>query len=502
MTEINEKGPASAGIAFRGRSATKLFHELLLDAQSTFPAEFESAPIPKSPTVFRKRFPDLLTQFEALRQRSEQRTEIARHIVQASASAFVLPKDGGKRPLAEALREEGKPLPLESRQFPGQPGIRPGVRIGGRRHDGDALGTFLDTLHSAGQMTGAARNALHWVIGRAEQSPQGIDLSGRRVAVLGAGAALAPVELLLQGGAEVLWLDLRGPDAALSRREDLAGSLHWPSAGADLIAEPCQVLRTIETFAAEGPVDLCLFAYAPGRGREWLLTASMNAIVHALPREAVSSLSLFISPASPLRLTADEVARAERQRRGAPIWKKSMAGLGLLGRGTGHHAEGPVAVSRAVISMQGACYQAAQYIDKILAAETWSTWGAPNDPLPAPFHVSANTAAITATPSMQKPVFEVAFRGAPAFDIDIFEPSTTKDLNGLLMLRDWLDPASPGNPARDFARALDRIEAMDAIKIHGGAHGIAYPAEPTIRMSALVSLARHPGQLLRLMRGR
>ena len=105
---------------------------------------------------------------------------------------------------------------------------------------------------------------------------------------------------------------------------------------------------------------------------------------------------------------------------------------------------------------------------------------------------------ITATPSMRKPVFEIAFRGSPAFDIDIFQPETTRDLNSLLMLRDWLDPSAPGNPAMTFHSDRQRAEALARLKIHGGAHGIAYPAEPTIRMSLLVSLAKQPGQLRRL----
>ncbi|MCK7593496.1 hypothetical protein [Pseudomarimonas salicorniae] len=502
MTDKREVNAMPSGVGIRGGSATSAFHELLLGTQSAFASEFDPAPIPASRSQFRRHFPDLLAKFEALRQRSDRRTEIAHHLFDASTRFFVYHENGESRPLADALREDDRPLALESVRFRGQAGVRPSVRVGDRTLHGNALNTFLDRLHVSGRMTGPAREAFRWLAGFAEQGPNGLDLSGRRVAVLGAGAALAPIELLLRGGAEVLWLDLRAPDDMLTHRDDLAGRLHWPTQGADLIAQPRRVVRTVEAFAENGPIDLGLFAYAPGRGREWLLTASMNAIVAALSPLSVRTLSMFISPASPLRLTDEEVARADRQRHQASSWKKSMAAMGLLGRGEGHYSDGQVSVARAVIAMQGVSYQAAQYIDKIMAAETWCTLGAQGGARKAQYHVSANTAAITATPSMQKPVFEIAFRGAPSFEIDIFEPATTQDLNGLLMVRDWLDPSAPGNPSAPFPCPLDRVEALNAIKIHGGAHGIAYPAEPTIRMSALVSLARNPGQILSLFRGR
>lgn len=166
-----------------------------------------------------------------------------------------------------------------------------------------------------------------------------------------------------------------------------------------------------------------------------------------------------------------------------------MARAGLLGRGIGHVDAGEVAIARAIISMQGVSYQAAQYLGKILAAEAWSTGAHSGQPL----HVSANTAAITATPSMDKPLFQVAFRGSGAFGIEIFAPETTRRLNGLLMIRDWLDPGAPGHLSRSREPERLRAEALLRQRVHGGTHGMAYPAEPTIRMCGLLGLLRLSG---------
>ena len=63
--------------------------------------------------------------------------------------------------------------------------------------------------------------------------------------------------------------------------ERLAGRLYWPREKADLLTRPREGLATILAFSAGDPVDLGLYAYAPGHTRELRLTGVMNAIVNA-----------------------------------------------------------------------------------------------------------------------------------------------------------------------------------------------------------------------------
>ena len=56
-----------------------------------------------------------------------------------------------------------------------------------------------------------------------------------------------------------------------------------------------------------------MYAYAGGAAQEWRLTASMNAIVRALPKEAVRSVVMLISPTTPGTVSAADAATAEKR---------------------------------------------------------------------------------------------------------------------------------------------------------------------------------------------
>jgi hypothetical protein len=96
--------------------------------------------------------------------------------------------------------------------------------------------------------------------------------------------------------------------------------------------------------------------------------------------------------------------------------------------------------------------------------------------------VSANTAAITRTRSLDHPVFAAAFGGAGAFGVETFTPRQSRVVNGLLALRDWLHPEAP---------------VPGTARVHGGIHTLPYPLEPALRVAAAIGFARSP----RLLRG-
>jgi hypothetical protein len=134
-----------------------------------------------------------------------------------------------------------------------------------------------------------------------------------------------------------------------------------------------------------------------------------------------------------------------------------------------------------VVSIQGGSYQGAQYIGKMLAAEVWAT----GDP---PINVSVNTAGVSLTGSLQHPVFDIAFAGAKAMDVETFAPATTAALNGLLTLHDRLDPAE---------RTLDELFTT---RVHGGIYVAPYPIDPALRVAAGIGVLKDPRRLGALIR--
>jgi len=152
---------------------------------------------------------------------------------------------------------------------------------------------------------------------------------------------------------------------------------------------------------------------------------------------------------------------------------------------------------RAVVAAQGPTYQAAQYAAKRLAAEAFAAYGAQLDERsPAPLLVSANVAPITRTRSLQHPVFEAGFLGAPRFGVEIFDPAATRALGAMLTLHDLLNPASPSAALRDAAQA----GSIFTEQIHGGIFGMPWALDPAIAAAAVLGLGQRPKLLLRMLR--
>ncbi len=474
-------GSSSRGkLALSGqRSASVVFHSVLSKLVDQFPDAFAQLPFPEHPDPFRRRYGDILPRFEAARVASASRTEVAERAVKLLREQIVYVEGNGhEAPLGELLAEPGDPLPLQLHSFTGSPGWTPTLTYQGERWGHERLPVLGRELVGRGMITQPAGDALMWM---AEQGLQqgAMVLSGRKIAVLGAGAEMAPTRFWLEAGADVLWLDVAPPPADWQQISGLAGRLYWPENGVDLLARPQEVLATLTAFAAGNPIDLGLYAYAPGQARELLLSVVMNGIVDALPPELLNSVALLVSPTTPTMLSTADREAMERRRSGRPGWEAILAYLGLLGRG-GVALSGTVAVSRSVVAIQGASYQAAQYLGKVLAAETWAAMT--TDENTQPFRISANTAAITRTRSLDHPVFTAAFGGAAAFRAETFAPRLSRRLNGLLTAHDWLSPERP---------------VPGAVRVHGGIHTLPYPLDPALRVAAVIGFARSP----RLIRG-
>jgi hypothetical protein len=303
--------------------------------------------------------------------------------------------------------------------------------------------------------------------------------------------------MLLEAGARVLWIDRADPAALLARRDGLAGTLVQPSTGGDLLQRPREVVAAIRAFAEQnGPVHLGMFAYASGSSQEWRLGAVMHAIAARLPAELLRSVSLLVSPTTVARLQPECTVAARAELARAARWKSALRLAGLL-RAPGYHAANGVEIARATVSIQGLSYQAAQHISKLLVAETFALHGNRLEAAARrPLTVSANVAGITRTRSLEHPLFQAAFIGAPHFGVRIFDPPATRTLSGLLILHDLLNPSAPGSASVQPSDPRAKLDDLLSQQVHGGIYSLPYVLEHTIRMAALIGMGRRPSVLL------
>jgi hypothetical protein len=464
-----------------GESATLRLQRVLASACEAFPSLFDdvAVEIGVAPGRFKQTYPEVLPRFEAARVDAAERAEVAVVLQRAAHSAVVWSTATGEVPLREHVDAPVAPFEVTSVRLPGDGRLHPRVPIDGIDRDGDELVAEVRSLVERGSASSSVADGIEWIVDRA--GVEGVDLSDRRVVVLGAGAELAPTRLWLEGGAEVLWIDVTDPPTVLLASDRLAGTLHWVPGGSDLLASPRRIRATIERFAAGGPVDLGLYAYAAGQAREWRLVAAMNTIVDALPPEVVGSVAMLVSPTTCGTLTPEDLEGEERRRRERPHWQAALAGARLLGHGPGHAVHGATSTNRGIVSIQGGSYQAAQYLGKLIAAEVWAT-------RERPLRVSANTAGISRTESIHHPVFDTAFSGAGSLGVETFAADTTAHLNGLLTLRDRLDPAmrSPGQ--------------LFSTRVHGGIYELPHPIEPALRVAAAIGVLGDPRRIVSLVR--
>ncbi|MEO7113984.1 MAG: hypothetical protein ABI183_26320 [Polyangiaceae bacterium] len=453
-----------------GESGSQLLHRVVSEAASTFAESLPGLKFPVDPKKFKNTYGDSLSRFEAARLGSPKRVEIARAICDATATACEL-DDGFERvPLREALKRRvpDREIAPETMHGNAAPDLRVEVPFEGKTLRGDDVLRLVDRFHGDHHMTDAARDGLHWIVKHTEDNGGNLDLRKHKFAVLGAAAELSPAPLLLRAGASVLWVDPRTPTAPNS------GTLVYDSSARDLLSQPQEITQAIECFADGEKVHVGMFAYAPGQARELRLAETMNAIVEQLGQSTVASAAMFVSPTSPAAVQPEDAAVVASRGHAPAAWQRALAFSGIV-KGPGFYGEGTHAVARAVISLQGAGYQAAQYLSKILRAEVWAEDG---------MHVSANVAGISRTKSLEHPLFLAAFEGAPSFGVRIFDADTTRSLATLLMLGDLLRPKT----------SADHVHSA---QIHGGVYDLPWQFEASVKAAAVLGAMRKPSVFFR-----
>ncbi|RJK96307.1 hypothetical protein [Vallicoccus soli] len=318
--------------------------------------------------------------------------------------------------------------------------------------------------------------------------PERLDLAGRTVALLGAGAEMSPYAALTRWGASVVAVDLPRPDVqrrllataragagrvVLPVRGELADEWTGPDAladgaGADLLTEAAAVRDLLAR--QEGDLVVGNHAYAPGAAFVRLAVAADAVVAALLEERAGTGVASLATPTDAYAVPPEVVAAARaRWRRRGPLGAL-QAPVRVLSRGRAFrpaYADGD-AVADVLVVQQGPNYALAK------ALQRWRGVVAQADGVP----VSVGVAPPTATRSvLQNRVLAAAYSGARRFGVETFAPATAATLMAALLVHDLTSPP----PAGDLLAA-------------GAAHGGLWrlPYEPRSVLPAAVALgARH-----------
>jgi hypothetical protein len=345
---------------------------------------------------------------------------------------------------------------------------------------GDALLRRLDAWVSAGVVEPSCADAVRAVAAR----PDWLALPGRTVAVLGAGAEVGPLPVLLSWGVRVFGLDLPRPEIwerVLAQARRGAGTLVVPAAAGDAdLAQRAglDLTRNVSAVAdwlaaVEGPLVLGNYVYADGAANVLLASAVDALTVRLAAARGDLALAFLATPTDVFAVPADAVAQSDRAYAARSLAAKlggwplrTLSGGRLLRRAYPSGADPGICDS--LIPQQGPNYALAKRVHR------WRATVARDLGLT----VSMNVAPPTRTRSVMKNrALAAAYAGAPRFGVEVFEPATTKTLMAALLVHD-LHAAAPAQPHpwQDEAHAA----------AHGGLWRIAYAPRSALTLAALI----------------
>ena len=376
----------------------------------------------------------------------------------------------------------------------------------GRRLFGTELRRQVDTWVADGVAEPSFGEALHRVL----DNPEWLDLHDVDIALLGAGAEMAPTRSLLRWGARVHAIDLPRPavwERLIAITRSTAGSLRIPIpttdghapfvvgglihpdddrviadvAGADLLT----AMPEIRTWLGEidQPFILGSYAYSDGAVHA-RLSMAVDAIIVDLLRERDDITLAFLATPTDVFMVPEECVVESRRR-----WdSRGLAGLvqaplRLVGQFEPNYPETYETASGRVVGMndslipqQGPNYILAKRIQR------WRALVARAEGVP----VSLNLAPATRTQSVIKNrALAAAYAGAGRFGVEVFEPATSPALMAALLVHDLRHPASSANPATPLENPMDLyIEGAN----HGGLWRAAYSPRSVLGFAAVLGM--------------
>lgn len=377
----------------------------------------------------------------------------------------------------------------------------------GRRIFGADLRRQIDRWVTDGVAEPSFGQALHLLL----DNPDWLNLEDIHIAVLGAGAEMAPTRSLLRWGAHLHALDL--PRAEIWQRlitiaRNTSGSLRVPitpsandlapmvtggevhreddatiaaAAGVDLLAQPAEIAEWINEI--EQPFVLGNYTYADGAVHA-LLSMSADAIFQRLSHTRADITLAFLATPTDVFMVPMECVLESRER-----WNKRgltsilQAPLRAIGQfepnyprtyttASGHE----VGLSDSLVPQQGPNYLLAKRLQRwrALAARAHGT------------PVSLNLAPATRTQSVVKNrALAAAYAGAGRFGVEVFEPATSTALMAALLVHDLRNPQSAANPTTHLDNPMD-LFVVGAN--HGGLWRSAYAPRSVLGIAAVLGM--------------
>jgi hypothetical protein len=374
----------------------------------------------------------------------------------------------------------------------------------GERLRGDTLARKLDAWVAAGIIEPTCAAAIRAVAAH----PEWLRLPGQTVAVLGAGAEIGPLPVLLGWGARVAGVDLPHPalwDRVLRTAQGSGGTLLVPVAappaghdvpgeggvgnvggegdvggggalqergGLDLVSD---VPAAADWLAGiSGPLVLGNYVYADGAANV-RVSAAVDALTVRLQagRDDVA-LAFLATPTDVFAVGADAVAQSAHayasRSRGAKLAARPLRALSggrLLRRAYPPGAD--PGINDSLVAQQGPNYALAKRLQRwraTLARDGGAT-------------VSLNVAPPTRTRSVvRNRALAAAYAGAHRFGVEVFEPATCKVLMAALLVHDLHTGGGPAHahPWQDEAYAA----------APGGLWRIAYAPRSALGLAALL----------------
>ena len=360
---------------------------------------------------------------------------------------------------------------------------------------GDALLSRLEAWVLGGVIEPSCAQAIRAVAA----NPGWLSLPGRTVAVLGAGAELSPLPVLLGWGAQVAAVDLPNPviwDRVLEVARHVGGTLLVPvadqqagqagqhrqnhqllagRAGLDLIRDVPAAADWLGSL--DGPLVLGNYVYADGAANVRVATAVDALTVRLRAVRGDVALAFLATPTDVFAVPADAVAQsATAYAARSPAAKAGSWPLRVLSGGRllrrAYPAGADPGVCDGLIPQQGPNYALAKRLQRwraTLARDEGAT-------------VSMNVAPPTRTRSVMKNrVLAAAYAGSHRFGLEVFEPATCRTLMAALLVHDLNTGGGPAQPHpwQDEASAA----------AHGGLWRIAYAPRSALGLATLLGYA-------------
>jgi hypothetical protein len=437
----------------------------------------------------------------------EAAIEISNAGLESAHRRFVFAQPEGDIPLDSALDESKHSI--ESVAVTGRASREETLSIAyrGQRISGSDLRRQIDKWVSDGIAEPSFGAALHLLM----DNPDWLDLSGTDIAVLGAGAEMAPTRSLLRWGARIHALDLPRPEIwqrLIDIARNTSGSIRIPisqgasgampfvtggavhseddqviaaASGVDLLEQPGAIANWLNEI--ENPFVLGNYTYADGPTHA-TLSMSVDAIFKKLDTQRKDITLAFLATPTDVFMVPMSCVNESRER-----WdSRGISGffqtpLRAFGQFEPNYPRTyltesgiEVGLNDSLVPQQGPNYLLAKRIQR------WRALAARADGVP----VSLNLAPATRTQSVVKNrALAAAYAGAGRFGVEVFEPATSTALMAALLVHDLRNPLSAANPSTKLDNPMD-LFVVGAN--HGGLWRTAYAPRSVLGVAAVLGM--------------